>query len=121
MLVPKIHRTNVRSHYGKGYLDHDLPLEQQRLAALESFAGTSLRALLAVAGIRKEWRCLDIGAGTGSLAMWLAERVVSGEVVATDLNTDLWPIVIRPLPEWLAGCGPVGGCRWRAVSCWLVR
>ena len=34
-------------------------------------------------------RCLDVGAGGGSVAFWLAEQVgPSGVVVATDLETD---------------------------------
>ena len=34
------------------------------------------------------WDCLEIGAGTGSIAYWLAERVQpGGTVTATDLNT----------------------------------
>ena len=34
-------------------------------------------------------RCLEVGAGGGSVAFWLAEQVgQSGVVVATDLETD---------------------------------
>lgn len=34
------------------------------------------------------WRCLDLGAGGGSVARWLVERVgPTGTVVATDINT----------------------------------
>jgi SAM-dependent methyltransferase len=33
------------------------------------------------------WRCLEVGAGRGSMAVWLAERVgESGRVVATDID-----------------------------------
>jgi len=43
-------------------------------------------------------RCLEAGAGTGSVAAWLAERVgPAGEVVATDLRTDRL--------DWLRGGG----------------
>jgi SAM-dependent methyltransferase len=35
------------------------------------------------------WRCLDVGAGGGSIARWLSEQVSpTGHVLATDLNTD---------------------------------
>src|SRR4029077_15118411 len=33
------------------------------------------------------WRCLEIGAGRGAMAAWLAERVgPTGQVVATDID-----------------------------------
>ncbi|MFY1681798.1 class I SAM-dependent methyltransferase [Micromonospora sp. WMMD730] len=34
-------------------------------------------------------RCLDIGAGAGSMSRWLAERVPQGSVLAVDVSTDL--------------------------------
>ena len=38
--------------------------------------------------MRPGWRCLEIGAGRGSMATWLAERVgPAGQVVATDIDT----------------------------------
>src|SRR5262249_13567684 len=38
-------------------------------------------------GVGPGWRCLDVGAGDGSVARWLADRVgPAGRVVATDLN-----------------------------------
>lgn len=43
---------------------------------------------LAGVGVGPGWRCLEIGAGTGSVAAWLAERVgPTGMVVATDVET----------------------------------
>jgi SAM-dependent methyltransferase len=41
-------------------------------------------------GIAEGWRCLELGAGTGSIALCLSERVgPSGSVVAADLDTSL--------------------------------
>jgi SAM-dependent methyltransferase len=38
-------------------------------------------------GVEMGWRCLEVGAGNGSVARWLARRVGwEGRVVATDLN-----------------------------------
>jgi SAM-dependent methyltransferase len=38
--------------------------------------------------VQPGWRCLEVGAGRGSQARWLAEQVgPTGEVVATDLDT----------------------------------
>src|SRR5206468_1516768 len=43
-------------------------------------------------GLQPDWRCLEVGAGGGSIARWLAERLDGGSVVATDLNVrDLDP------------------------------
>ena len=39
-------------------------------------------------GIKNGWKCLDVGAGGGSVADWLSDRVgADGKVVATDTNT----------------------------------
>ena len=66
---------------------------------------------LAAAGVGTGWRCLEIGAGNGSVAAWLANRVgPTGRVVATDTNprrvaghlglvVQRHDIVRDPLPE----------------------
>jgi SAM-dependent methyltransferase len=42
---------------------------------------------LAETGVGAGWRCLEIGAGTGPVAAWLADRVGSrGQVVAVDIQ-----------------------------------
>src|SRR5262249_29169579 len=39
--------------------------------------------------VQPGWRCLEVGAGRGSMAVWLAGQVgPSGQVVATDLDVD---------------------------------
>jgi ubiquinone/menaquinone biosynthesis C-methylase UbiE len=41
-------------------------------------------------GIREGLRCLEVGAGGGSVAAWLCEQVgPTGRVVATDINIQL--------------------------------
>jgi SAM-dependent methyltransferase len=38
--------------------------------------------------VQPGWRCLEVGAGRGSMAVWLAEQVgPNGHVVATDIDT----------------------------------
>jgi SAM-dependent methyltransferase len=38
-------------------------------------------------GIRKGWRCLEVGAGGGSIARWLCNQVgATGQVLATDID-----------------------------------
>jgi len=59
--------------------------EDQRLSLLEQIydPGSRMRRQI----VRPGWRCLEIGAGRGSMALWLAEQVgPSGAVVATDID-----------------------------------
>jgi SAM-dependent methyltransferase len=52
-------------------------------------------ARLATTGIDNGWRCLEVGAGGGSVAHWLADHVAPmGRVLATDLK----PEHIAPAP-----------------------
>ena len=61
--------------------------ERERLSLLECVEDPSSRRHLAALSIERGWRCLEIGAGHGSIARWLAEQVgPQGLVVATDLN-----------------------------------
>ncbi|HZR54052.1 MAG TPA: class I SAM-dependent methyltransferase [Streptosporangiaceae bacterium] len=39
--------------------------------------------------IMPSWRCLDAGAGAGSMSYWLAERVPQGAVIAMDTDISL--------------------------------
>jgi SAM-dependent methyltransferase len=60
--------------------------EDERLDLLEQLfdPGSRRRRDLVQPG----WRCLEVGAGRGSMAIWLAERVgPAGQVVATDIDT----------------------------------
>jgi 2-polyprenyl-3-methyl-5-hydroxy-6-metoxy-1,4-benzoquinol methylase len=59
-----------------------------RLEALEEFLDPGTIALIHRRGIRAGWSCLELGAGGGSIAKWLASRVgATGRVLATDLDT----------------------------------
>ncbi len=62
--------------------------ERGRLNTLESLNDPASIEWLTRLGISKGWRCLDVGAGGGSVARWMAERVgANGTVVAVDLDT----------------------------------
>ncbi len=62
--------------------------ERDRLSALESLFDGSSRRFLGDLGVGEGWRCLEIGCGAGSMAVWLADRVgETGRVLATDLDT----------------------------------
>ncbi|MGP3683165.1 class I SAM-dependent methyltransferase [Streptomyces sp. IBSNAI002] len=77
--------------YGGGHLSHSLPTELRRLRALEHFGDPGTYAALNNCGIQAGWRGLELGAGAGSIACWLAERCAPGQVVATDLDTRFLP------------------------------
>src|SRR5216684_6101782 len=64
-------------------------MERVRRAGLESALDPGTRDHLTRLGVGPGTRCLEVGAGGGSVAFWLAERVAPGGlVVATDLETD---------------------------------
>ena len=59
--------------------------EDERLALLERIFDPISRQRREM--VQPGWRCLEVGAGRGSMAIWLAEQVgESGEVVATDVD-----------------------------------
>jgi SAM-dependent methyltransferase len=61
--------------------------ERERLGLLERLADPITFRRLQSLGVREGWRCLEVGAGHGSVARWLAKQVgPQGQVVATDLN-----------------------------------
>jgi tRNA A58 N-methylase Trm61 len=61
--------------------------EGKRLAGLESAADPISSDVLSRLGVGPGWRCAEVGAGGGSLALWLADRVGNtGQVIATDLD-----------------------------------
>jgi SAM-dependent methyltransferase len=65
--------------------EHDKP---ERLAGIEATWDPGTRELLDALGVGPGWRCLEAGAGGGSIAAWLADRVgPEGSVLATDLDT----------------------------------
>jgi 2-polyprenyl-3-methyl-5-hydroxy-6-metoxy-1,4-benzoquinol methylase len=55
------------------------------LSAMESLWDPGSQALLDELGIGPGWRCLEVGAGGGSMMRWMAERGV--HVTAVDIDT----------------------------------
>jgi ubiquinone/menaquinone biosynthesis C-methylase UbiE len=69
-------------------LTKDFAGEQERLQLLEAQADPLSIAAVEAAGIGPGCRCLEIGAGAGSIARWLAGQVGDPALVcATDLDT----------------------------------
>jgi SAM-dependent methyltransferase len=65
-------------------------VERARLRLLEEYHDPLTVAQLDAIGVGEGWRCLDVGAGGGSVTRMLAERVgSSGSVLAVDLDTSL--------------------------------
>lgn len=61
--------------------------EDQRLRLVEEIYDPLSRRRRAEL-VQPGWRCLEVGAGRGSMAVWLADRVgPAGEVVAVDIDT----------------------------------
>ena len=72
--------------YGLG-LSNAWSDEQRRLAGVERLFDQGTFRYLDVIGIAAGMRCLEVGAGGGSVARWMAERVgSSGSVLVTDLD-----------------------------------
>ncbi len=62
--------------------------EKRRLDALASLYDEGTYERLRRAGIAAGWNCLELGAGSGTVARWMASRVgPTGKVVATDIDT----------------------------------
>jgi ubiquinone/menaquinone biosynthesis C-methylase UbiE len=62
--------------------------EFERLQAIEQVFDPASQRRIQSTGITERWRCVEVGAGAGSMTRWLAGAVgVSGKVVAIDLDT----------------------------------
>jgi hypothetical protein len=67
--------------------DIDADTESGRLQLLEACHDPGTIRRLDRLGVSRGWRCLELGAGYGSIARWLAERVgPTGSVVAADID-----------------------------------
>ncbi|TCO52867.1 methyltransferase domain-containing protein [Actinocrispum wychmicini] len=77
------------------FVDTLATTEHERMTLMERvFDPISVRNLDRL-GVGPGWRCLEVGAGGGSVARAMAERVGGRNVVATDLST----ILLGPLTE----------------------
>ncbi|MFF1909605.1 class I SAM-dependent methyltransferase [Kitasatospora sp. NPDC058218] len=72
--------------YTTGLLSKDLPTELTRLQLLEKTYDPGTVKVLEQLRPAPSWRCLELGAGAGSIAYWLADRVPDGGVVAADID-----------------------------------
>jgi SAM-dependent methyltransferase len=98
---------------GRYLFPHSWEGEGERLRALALAFDPITKRHVGALGLSEGWRCLEVGAGSGTIARWLADEVGSkGGVVATDLSLELMSgleadnlelrrhdIVADPLPE----------------------
>jgi SAM-dependent methyltransferase len=81
-----------------GYaLDNSWDRAKRRLSLLELYLDPKTKRRTLALGLTRGWRCLEVGAGGGSIAIWLSEQVgAEGTVGATDINTALFKELERP-------------------------
>ncbi len=85
MTTPTKRQTSAAEPYFAAGSETSDELERLHLLGQMLDGDTTLR--LAALGVSGGWRCLEVGAGAGSIARWLAERVgPTGHVVATDID-----------------------------------
>jgi SAM-dependent methyltransferase len=78
-------------------LDNSWDRARRRLSLLERQLDPATKRRLVELGIQNGSRCLEVGAGGGSVAIWLCQQVGStGRVVATDINIDLLQNINMP-------------------------
>jgi SAM-dependent methyltransferase len=81
----------------KYHFTHEDKTERERLAAIEAGLDPFTIELLEKLGVSEGWRCLEVGAGGGSITAWLCRRVgANGKVVATDLQTKFLEAIEAP-------------------------
>jgi SAM-dependent methyltransferase len=84
------------STYSSGVLSHRRQGEYERLRLLEQLCDPVTTQIIATLDIGRQGRCLEIGAGSGSVARWLASHRPEGHVIATELDTGFLEASPRP-------------------------
>ena len=60
---------------------------EQRFSSLESLYDPLTTRHLVATGIGPGWRCWEIGGGSGSIGLWLSDRIgPEGHVLMTDID-----------------------------------
>jgi SAM-dependent methyltransferase len=78
--------------YRVGDEEFTVAAERARLLHLAETYDPRTRAVITRLGIGPGWRCLDVGAGAGTIGRWMAEQVgPTGRVLATDVDPRFLP------------------------------
>lgn len=84
---------DVSQHTEVGLVEAAGDLVREELEHLDRLLDEHTIKALTATGIRHGLRCLEVGAGSGSIARWMADRVrPDGRVVAIDLETDRFDV-----------------------------
>lgn len=84
------------------FTDSQRSKEFDRLQAIEQVFDRASQRRIQLTGITASWRCLEVGAGAGSITRWLAATVgENGKVVAVDLDTRFVANINQPNVEVL--------------------
>jgi SAM-dependent methyltransferase len=100
--------------------------ERSRLGGLEQKLDAGTIHHLETLGVGPGWRCWEVGAGGGSIAAWLSQRVGDhGHVLATDLETSFlerlsYPNLEARRHDIAADEHPVGGPFDLVHARWLL-
>jgi SAM-dependent methyltransferase len=73
--------------YGESSIGHQVQTELERLRRLEEALDPDTISLISDCKIQSDWHCLELGAGAGSIAHWLAGMCPEGRTTAVDLDT----------------------------------
>ena len=73
---------------------------RERFPALSDLYDDETIGCLQAVGVASGWQCLEVAAGGGSIAQWLARQVgIGGRVLATDLDTRFLESLAEPALE----------------------
>lgn len=82
-------------------VDSETEAERVRLERVAALTDPATIRYLEQIGVREGWTCAEVGAGAGSIAQWLANRVGHfGKVVAVDIEPDYMAGVTAPTLEF---------------------
>lgn len=81
--------SRVVTRYEQSIVANAQELSDRRLELIERACDPQTIRLLEGRGVQADSRCLELGAGRGSVARWLARLCTDGHVVATDLDPRL--------------------------------
>jgi SAM-dependent methyltransferase len=95
-----------------------------RFAALAAIYDPQTIRHLETLGVARGWRCLEVGAGSGTIAKWLSDRVgPTGHVLVTDVDTRFLEPLRGPTLDVRAhdiGSDPLPGAEFDLIHTRLV-
>jgi SAM-dependent methyltransferase len=72
--------------YGQRIFSHAGDNEHLRLPAIADALDINTFGLIDALQPQSDWRCLELGAGAGTVARWMSARCPNGSVIATELK-----------------------------------